>query len=292
LLTVSYVLEEPKMMKPFEEGGDLQPLVSLEVACSDTVIPDEHLAACAVLRARFSQLSSRLGLLLKAFAVRRLKAAVGEQYALICLQTKVKSFVAALQLTRLAKVMPDCVSPRLDGGVEHVADALVPVISIKPRPVPQLSLEFVQFGEAVEDQTTKLLSESQVSSQTFGEQYPINKAKQALGIARGSAVSAVRTASTSALKLSKNTAAAIISSPIIGSDMGMKQKTRCHSPPRKKQQQSRRCLPSSRPEPPQAELLLFAQQTAFAALWPPNMSDAARGRPRTAPLLKLAHSFS
>lgn len=282
------------MLKPFEEGGDLQPSVHLENACGDRAIPDEHLAACAVLRARLSQLSSRSEFLLKEIAVRRLKAAVGERYALICLQTKVKSFAAALRLTGIAKRLPHRPPPPLGRGLNYVEDMfrLDPVVSIKPRPVPQLSLEFVQFGETLEDQTTKLLSEPQVSAQTHDQQHPVHKAKQGLGIARGSAVSAVRTASTTALQLSKHTAAAIVSNPIIGSGIGVRQKPRCHSPAKTKKQEPRRYLSSSRPAPPQAELLLFAQQTAFAALWPPNMSDAARGRPRTAPLLKVAHSFS
>lgn len=276
------------MLKPFEEGGDLQPFVHPENACGDRAIPDEHLAACAVLRARLSQLSSRSEFLLKELAIRRLKAAVGEHYALICLQTKVKSFAAALRLTGIAKRLPERAPPPLGRGLNYVEDMfrLDPVVSVKPRPVPQLSLEFVQ------DQTTKLLSEPQVSAQTHDQQHPVQKAKQALGIARGSAVSAVRTASTTALQLSKHTAAAIVSNPIIGSGIGVRQKPRCHSPAKTKKQEPRRYLSSSRPEPPQAELLLFAQQTAFAALWPPNMSDAARGRPRTAPLLKVAHSFS
>lgn len=280
------VLEEPKMLTPFEESArvDLRPPMSPEKACGDGAIPDEHLAAGAVLRARLSQLSSHSEFLLKAIAVRRLKAAVGEHYALICLQTKVKSFAAALRLTGFVK-LPDHALPRLLKGANYVEATLDPVVSIKPSPVPQLSLEFV------EDQTTAMFSELQLPA----VRSPISAQKhdqQALGIARGSAVSAVRTASTTALQLSKHAAAAIASNPIIGSGIGARKKPRGHSPAKARKQESRRYLSSCRPEPPQAELLLFAQQAAFAALWPPNMSDAARGRPRTAPLLKVAQSFS
>jgi len=85
-----------------------EPLVSGKVAQTGQTVTGgssgsrcEHLAACGVLRARLAPLLEPSEKVDKASAIDRLKAVVGEHYALLCMQSKVKCFNARRILTDL-----------------------------------------------------------------------------------------------------------------------------------------------------------------------------------------------
>mmetsp|Transcript_56402 Transcript_56402/g.89365 ORF Transcript_56402/g.89365 Transcript_56402/m.89365 type:complete len:1604 (-) Transcript_56402:79-4890(-) len=70
-------------------------------ASGGNLIKREQLAACGVLRARLSPLLDPTEVVLKTNAVDKLKACVGAHFALICLQSKARSFHARQTLSNL-----------------------------------------------------------------------------------------------------------------------------------------------------------------------------------------------
>jgi len=152
--------------------------------CPTIEVPDAHLQACLLLRSRLANTLDPPELLQKAQAMLRLKAAVGEIYAVLCLQTKAKSFLAQSRVAELAQrrrprpqtagsgrstqprgalnrsPLPPSEALRRRATVQAVADrgrgdeAASGVTARRrwsscPRPesVPPLALELVQFGE-------------------------------------------------------------------------------------------------------------------------------------------------
>ncbi|CAJ1395355.1 unnamed protein product [Effrenium voratum] len=265
-------------------GVGLERKVRLQSPRPEVFVGEEKLAACRLLRSCLTNLLDPPEVLLKASAMVRLKAAVGEIYAVLCLQTKAKSFLAqrALhQLQRRRQLEPkkrpvtagsvhrrhslpgslhddltarrrwsdrSAESPALRGPARPVP-APVPTA-----PVPPLALDLVQFGEPLPAEP----AEPAVREEGGKEQLP--------EVPRGSAISAVRSATAKRRRP--------MSSPAVRGTSAKEMKGSCRKASRP---DSTRCEYL-----PQAELLLIKQRAVASMLWPP-MSDAARGRrPKTA----------
>ncbi|CAE7192766.1 unnamed protein product [Symbiodinium pilosum] len=142
-----------------------------------TELPHVHLQGCLLLRSLLATQLDPPELLQKAQAMMRLKAAVGEVYAVLCLQTKAKSFLAQSRVAELAqrrRPRPQSASSAPFRHVTNASEAQRRRMTLegaahrsggeeatgvtarrrwtacaRPESVPPLPLEFVQFGERV-----------------------------------------------------------------------------------------------------------------------------------------------
>lgn len=269
---------------------------------------EDKFAACLDLRSCLGNLLDPPELLLKAQAMMRLKAAVGQLYAVLCLQTKARSFLAQKELHRRQRhlfpaghrtkrptsavgthsqalrrrhTVPQVLPPHLQvSGIIHELDeeastARLRWSDVHPGPVPRLNLDgLVQF-EAV------LHAESEATPGPGATQ-----ASPKVEVSCGSATFALR-------KVGQTRPS---SSPGVvplhrASDPPVKPLRRAMSaggnpgkrvaPARSRPQSHSRkgCLRTRFEEEyvPLAELWLIKNRTMASMMWPP-LSEAARGR--------------
>jgi len=199
--------------------------------CPTVEVPDAHLQASLLLRSCLGNALDPPELLQKAQAMLRLKAAVGEIYAVLCLQTKAKSFLAQSTVAGLAQrrrprpqtagsgrstqprgafnrspLPPSSEALRRRATVQAIpergrgGEAATGVTARRrwsscPRPdsVPPLALELVQFGERVVPQVSPSPPEAVGQEMPASEEVAVETAsEETVAAARGSAVFAAR----------------------------------------------------------------------------------------------------
>ena len=301
--------------------GPDSPVRSSRADFSPAELPDAHLQSCLLMRSLLANTLDPPELLQKAQAMMHLKAAVGEIYAVLCLQTKAKSFLAQLSVAELArrrKPRPQtassgrptanrnavCNSMTSSSGLERRmsleaagrrrGDETAGVTARRrwtacPRPesVPPLALEFVQFGERLSPKAAPALEAMEASGPAMVSDAAA--CGSAISAARSLMVNAKPTRPMSSPALYQPRVVASVRPRQIKSAVAAKRPMPCRSRPASGL--SRRKAGGWEPSNvcSQAELWLIKQRTLAGMLWPP-MSEAARGRrPKSGCARRPAH---
>jgi len=280
-------------------------------------MPEQRLEACRLLRSCLANLLDPPELLQKAQAMMRLKASVGQIYAVLCLQTKAKAFIAQSKLAALSvrrRPRPQTANSRRPISASRSVQQALPrpsssevrrrsyeahqvlvasrrmgedatgvtarrrwSLNARPENVPPLALEFVQFGER--------LGRDMAAMQEAGQKEMLQLASDEA--ACGSAVSAVRAAMEKGSKPKRPMSSPALMQP--RAVVSVRRQIRSagsqpkRGPPGKRPasglSRSRKAGGWERSDAinSQAELWLIKQRSLAGMLWPP-MSEAARGR--------------